>query len=79
MVREHAIQAAQHSEKLRNLLMNLGERVGQFKFLIRDRDRKFTTVFDAVLASGPERLSNMRDRIKRILDSFRPPGDSGEG
>jgi guanylate kinase len=25
------------------------------------------------------RLANMRDRIKRILDSFRPPGDSGQG
>jgi guanylate kinase len=25
------------------------------------------------------RLANMRDRITRILDSFRPPGDSGQG
>jgi guanylate kinase len=25
------------------------------------------------------RLANMRDRIKRILDSFGPPGDTGQG
>ena len=25
------------------------------------------------------RLANMRSRIKRILDSFQPPGDSGRG
>jgi hypothetical protein len=32
--------------------MELGERVGHFKFLVRDRDSKFTAAFDEVLAGN---------------------------
>jgi putative transposase len=44
------------AQQARNLLMDLGERAGRFKFLIRDRDSKFTVAFDEVLAGNGVRI-----------------------
>jgi putative transposase len=49
----------------RNLVMDLGEWAEQVKFLIRDRDTKFTSVFDEVFTSLGARVIRTPVRAPR--------------
>jgi putative transposase len=44
------------AQQARNLLMNLGDGAGRFRFMIRDRDSKFTAAFDDVLCGNGMRI-----------------------
>lgn len=50
------------AQQARNLLIDPGDRAGEFRFLVRDRDAKFTRVFDEVMAGNGTRVIKIPSR-----------------
>jgi transposase InsO family protein len=67
----HVLGATRHptgpwvAQQARNLLMDLGDRAGQFRYLIRDRDAKYTDQFDRVFTGVGAKILKIPPRAPR--------------
>ena len=72
----HASNPARNSQA-RKLLMDLGDPAAQFRFLIRDRDRKLLAAFDAVFSGADIHIirtqSEHREAHRGALDRHAAP------
>jgi putative transposase len=61
------------TQQARNLMLDLGDHAGGFKFLIRDRDSKFTAMFDEVFRAEGIRIvltASQAPRMNAIMERW---------
>jgi putative transposase len=66
------------TQQARNLLSDLGDRAEQFRYVIRERDAKFTAASDVVLTGADIRIIRAPVQARRANHPRRGPSAAGE-